>query len=103
MSGSVYINLANSYLNAAPFSLNGKQAAKPSYDQARFGFNLGGPVVIPKILNKPMWSFNVSYSGTLSRNPVNMVSSLPTPAERAGDFSGIPNTIYDPLSGGSLF
>ena len=98
LSGSVYVSLANSALNAAPFSLNGKEAAKPSYDQARFGFNLGGPVVIPKILNEPRWSFNISYSGNLSRNPVNMVSSLPTPAEREGDFSGISNTIYDPLS-----
>ena len=98
LSGSVYINLANSYLNAAPFSLNGKAAAKPSYDQARFGFNVGGPVVIPKIVNLPRWSFNVSYSGTVSRNPYNGVSSLPTPAERTGDFSGISSTIFDPLT-----
>ncbi len=97
LSGSVYINLANSYLNAAPFSLNGKAAAKPSYDQARFGFNLGGPVVIPKIVNLPRWSFNIAYSGTVSRNPVNMVSSVPTDAERAGDFSAIAGstTIYN--------
>ena len=94
-SGSIYLSLANSYLNAAPFSLNGQTAAKPSYDQARFGGNLGGPVIIPKLLNQPRWSFNVSYSGTVSRNPVNMVSSVPTLAERSGDFSGISSTIYN--------
>ncbi len=97
LSGSVYINLANSYLNAAPFSLNGEKAAKPSYDQARFGFNLGGPVVIPKIVNLPRWSFNIAYSQTVSRNPVNLVSSMPTPAERTGDFSALlgTTTIYN--------
>ncbi len=96
-SGSVYISLANSYLNAAPFSLNGENAAKPSYDQARFGFNLGGPVVIPKIINEQRWSFNISYSGTVSRNPVNMLSSVPTDAERGGDFSALlpTTTIYN--------
>jgi hypothetical protein len=86
-------------LNAAPFSLNGQTAAKPSYSQARFGFNIGGPVVIPKLLNLPRWSFYFNYSGTRSRNPYSAVSSLPTPAERAGDFSGIANAIYDPLTG----
>ena len=94
-SGSIYLSMANSYLNAAPFSLNGQTAAKPSYDQARFGLNLGGPVVIPKIVNLPRWSFNVSYSGTVSRNPVNMASSVPTDAERNGDFSGLTSTIYN--------
>ena len=98
LTGSAYIYLNNSYLNAAPFSLNGREAAKPSYDQARYGLNIGGPLVIPKLLNLPRWSFYFTYSGTRSRNPYNQVSSLPTLAERGGDFSGIANTIYDPLS-----
>jgi hypothetical protein len=98
LTGSAYIYLNNSYLNAAPFSLNGQTAAKPSYDQARYGINIGGPLIIPKLLNLPRWSFYVTYSGTRSRNPYNAVSSLPTPAERAGDFSALPNTVYDPLS-----
>ena len=98
LTGSAYIYLNNSYLNAAPFSLNGQTAAKPSYDQARYGLNIGGPVIIPKLLNLPRWSFYVTYSGTRSRNPYNNVASLPTPAERLGDFSGISNTIFDPLT-----
>ncbi len=89
-------------MNAAPFSLNGKAAAKPSYDQARFGLNIGGPLIIPKLVNLPNWSFNVSYSGTVSRNPTNLVSSLPTVAERVGDFSAISNSIYNPLSGAAF-
>jgi hypothetical protein len=98
LTGSLYLSLNNSALNAAPFSLNGQQSAKPSYDQARFGLNIGGPLVIPKLLNLPRWSFYFTYSGNRTRSPYSAVSSLPSAAERTGDFSSISNTIYDPLS-----
>jgi hypothetical protein len=105
-SGSVFINLNNSALNAAPFSLNGRFAPKASYDQARFGANIGGPMVIPKIMNWQRASFSFNYQGSLSRNPYTQVSSVPTLAERNGDFSqaitNTPVTLYDPL-GGSPF
>ncbi|HYK58388.1 MAG TPA: TonB-dependent receptor [Bryobacteraceae bacterium] len=104
-TGSLFINLANSVLNAAPYSLNGQQAFKPSSDRAQFGVNIGGPLVIPKILNWRRANFYFTYQGTVSRNPFNQVSSVPTQAERNGDFSQAlvngskPVTIYDPLSG----
>jgi trimeric autotransporter adhesin len=103
-TGSIFLTLANSALNAAPFSLNGEKSAKPSSDQARFGVNFGGPLVIPKLVHWQRASFYVTYQGTRSRNPFNQVSSVPTAAERSGDFSnvqsnGTPVLIYDPLSG----
>lgn len=97
-TGSAFITLQNSALNAAPFSLNGQSQPKPSSDNAKFGFNVGGPMVIPKILNWQRASFYFTYQGTQSRNPYSQVSSVPTAAERGGDFSGIPNIIYDPLN-----
>jgi hypothetical protein len=97
-TGSVFITLQNSALNAAPFSLNGQSQPKPSSDNAKFGVNVGGPMVIPKILNWQRASFYFTYQGTQSRNPYSQVSSVPTAAERGGDFSGIPNIIYDPLN-----
>jgi trimeric autotransporter adhesin len=103
-SGSIFINsFQNSYLNAAPYSLNGEKINKPSYDKAQFGFTIGGPMVIPKLLNWKRANFNVTYQGLLSRNPFNQVSSVPTVSEREGDFSGLvvnnkPVTIFDPLS-----
>ncbi len=98
-TGSVFITLQNSALNAAPFSLNGQAQPKPSSDNARFGVNIGGPMVIPKILHWQRASFYFTYQGTLSRNPYSSVATVPTPAERMGDFSAIPNIIYDPLTG----
>jgi trimeric autotransporter adhesin len=56
-------------------------------------------MVIPKILNWQRASFYITYQGTQSRNPYSSVSTVPTPAERMGDFSQLPNIIYDPLTG----
>ncbi len=95
-TGSAFITLNNSALNAAPFSLNGQSAPKASYDQARFGMNIGGPMVIPKIMNWQRASFYFTYQGSLSRNPYTQVSSVPTLAERTGDFSqAVANTPSD--------
>jgi len=55
-------------------------------------------MVIPKILNWQRASFYFTYQGTQSRNPYSQVSSVPTAAERGGDFSALPNIIYDPLN-----
>jgi hypothetical protein len=102
-TGSVFITLANSALNAAPFSLNGQSSVKPSSDNAHFGVNVGGPMVIPKLLNWKRAAFYFTYQGVVSRNPYSQVSSVPTLAERDGDFSlaktNTPVTIYDPLNG----
>ena len=90
-------------MNAAPFSLNGQAVPKPSSSREQFGVNFGGPLVIPKLLNWKRANFYFTYQGTISRNPFNQAASLPTEAERTGDFSQAatnkPVTIYDPLSG----
>ncbi|MGA3201274.1 MAG: TonB-dependent receptor [Bryobacteraceae bacterium] len=97
-TGSVFITLQNSALNAAPFSLNGQSQPKPSSDNAKFGINIGGPMVIPKILNWQRASFYFTYQGVQSRNPYSAVSTVPTQAELAGNFSAVPNIIFDPLT-----
>lgn len=102
-SGSAFIRLENSALDAAPFSLNGRAQPKPSYAMSSFGLNVGGPLNIPKILHYPRASFYLTYQGSLSRNPYSQQSSVPTPAERNGDFSGVlvnnlPVTIFDPAT-----
>lgn len=101
-SGSLYISAANSALNAAPYSLNGKAIEKPSLSQTRFGFNIGGPLSIPKLFTYPRSSISFTYSGSLSETGRSQVASVPTEAMRAGDFTearaNTPVTIYDPLS-----
>jgi len=102
-TGSIFMRLENSALDAAPFSLNGRAEPKPSYAMGSFGVNVGGPLNIPKLLHYPRASFYFTYQGSRSRNPYSVQSSVPTLAERNGDFSqtlvnNAPVTIFDPLS-----
>jgi hypothetical protein len=102
-TGSLSVTATNSALNAAPFSLNGQNIVKPVSARETVALTFGGPVRIPKLVSNDKWSINISIQGQQSRTGTNRVSTLPTAAERAGDFSattiaGNPITIYDPLS-----
>lgn len=67
----------------------------------QFGFAVGGPVWIPKVIhgkNKLFWFMD--YEGTRNNQYASDPNlTLPTAAMRTGDFSAAPLTIYDPLTG----
>ncbi len=69
--------------------------------QNQFGFAIGGPVWIPKVIhgkNKLFWFMD--YEGTRqSQYAADPNLTLPTAAMRTGDFSATGTTIYDPLTG----
>jgi hypothetical protein len=102
-TGSVFLDVTNSVLNAAPYSLNGQAALKPSSGSGRFGFNVGGPLRIPKLITSDKYLLYVNYTGQRARTGNSLTSSVPTLAERNGDFSQAlattAVTIYDPLNG----
>ena len=94
----VFFTARNSFFDARPFSLNGQVREKSSYANNRYGLNIGGPVIVPKLFDlSQKLNFTVTYNGTLSRNPYDATATLPTAAERSGIFTG-RNTIYDPGS-----
>ncbi len=99
MRGAVFFSFRNSALDASPYSLNGQASQKASYSQDRFGFMIGGPLVIPKIVKSPGTTLFINYTGTRANNPYRSVQTLPTAAERLGDFTMAPATIYDPATG----
>ena len=73
--------------------------AKNIFNQ--YGFAVGGPVWIPKVIhgrNKLFWfmDFEGTKNNLFAADP-NL--TLPTAAMRTGDFSAAPLTIYDPLTG----
>ncbi len=98
INGMINFSLRNSALDATPYSINGQNAVKSSYAQSRFGFSLGGPLVIPKFVNSPNTFFFINYSGARARNPYRYVNAVPTLAERNGDFSDRATTLYDPTT-----
>src|SRR5437763_3841956 len=62
--GVLYYTDDNSGLDARPYSLTGVPAPQASYNQARFGANVGGPLKIPKVFNGGnKWFFFGGWNG----------------------------------------
>jgi hypothetical protein len=67
---------------------------KASFKENQFGGTLGGPIVKDKLF----WFGD--YQATIIRNPLTYTSVVPTPNERAGNFSDPSDPIiYDPTTG----
>ncbi len=78
--------------------------AKPPLRQNQFGFELDGPVVLPKLYNgRDKTFFMGSYEGLrqLSRNA--SLSTVMPPAFFRGDFSSSSTIVKDPLNGNAPF
>ncbi len=72
----------------------------PIDHENNFGFTVGGPVLIPKLFNgKNKLFFHFSYEKYINNVTSTGFMSLPTAAEKAGNFAATGLTIYDPLSG----
>lgn len=85
--GQASFTLANSAVNAKPFSLNGLDIPQAAYAQSRFSLILGGPLVIKHIVKDPNTQFFVTYFGTRSKTPELFAETVPTELEREGNFS----------------
>ena len=99
--GAVFWMGSNSALNAEPFSLHGQPQGQPASGTNRFGLTLMTAPYIPG-LTKPSGKDTVflTLSGSRSSSPLDEYATVPTDAERGGDFSapGLP-AIYDPTTG----
>jgi len=101
LHGTVYEFLRNDVLNATDYfavpDLTGRR--KPQLRYNLFGFSLGGPVVIPHVVNghKKLFFFT-NYEGNRIRAYSLQEALFPTAAELSGDFSADP-VIYDPQTG----
>jgi hypothetical protein len=102
-NGNASFTLDNSVWDAQTYSLNGQQVLKPSAAASSASVMFGGPLKIPKLLKGNNGMFTINYQLRRSRSGASQVGTMPTPAERTGDFSQpiaqTPITIYDPLSG----
>ncbi len=107
--GSVFYQGGNSALNATNFSLTGAPVANPAASTNRFGVSFTGSPSIPGLVKanpKQFIFFNVA--GVRNITPLNLYATVPTSAERIGDFTGLtqtvggvttPVTLYDPATG----
>src|SRR5438445_3397941 len=102
--GNISYTGGDSELDAEPYSLTGQPAVKPSYSQNRLSASIGGPFKIPKLVSLTNTNYIFTYNATRLRSPYDAFSTVPTLAERRGDFSqtlirsgaGDPVRIFDP-------
>jgi hypothetical protein len=99
--GAIFWIGSNAALNAEPFSLRGQPQEQPASGTNRFGLTFMSAPYLPG-LTKPSGkdTMFLTLSGTRSSNPLDEYATVPTDAEREGDFSaaGLP-AIYDPKTG----
>ncbi len=96
---SIYDTFGDSALNARPYSLYQANPPKVSGWTEQAGMNIGGPLKIPHIYDgTDKTFFYINFGGTWSRTPVDQFSTVPTLAERNGDFSADNVQLYNPMS-----
>jgi Carboxypeptidase regulatory-like domain len=88
--GSLYDFVRNSYFDAKNF-FDRPNAPIPPYKLNDFGASLGGPILHNRTF------FFVNYEGYYERQASTVVTTVPTLAERQGNYQGIAN-VYDPLT-----
>ena len=96
---SFYDTFGDSALNARPYSLYQANPPKISSWTESAGLNIGGPLKIPHVYDgTDKTFFYINFGGTWSRTPVDQFATVPTLAERNGDFSADNVLLYNPLS-----
>jgi hypothetical protein len=102
--GSAFEYFRNEALNALPPYKNGPGYEKPRDRQHDFGFNLGGPVYIPKVYDgRDKTFFFYSFEQNRLKTTNNALYTLPTAAFQGGDFSSLLGNVltgvcYDPAN-----
>ncbi|MBV9436981.1 MAG: TonB-dependent receptor [Acidobacteria bacterium] len=102
--GSIFYSTDNSIFDAAPYALNTtgnlpSNAQKASYDQNRYGVTIGSPLKIPHVVNSEKTFVFLNWTGGRNTNPFDEFSTVPTLAERQGDFSATATQLIDPTTG----
>jgi hypothetical protein len=104
LHGTAYNFNQVSRLAATPFFTNRASLKKPVTRYNQWGINSGGPVIIPKTVDGRNKLFFFAYEGIKDAFPEPLTNTVPTAAQRQGDFSqllsvGATYQIYDPSTG----
>jgi hypothetical protein len=105
LHGTVYEFWKNRVLNANTW-INNHSGIRTAFTNVNtFGYSLGGPVTVPKLLNgRNKLFFFTNYEGYRDVLPTSLFLTVPTALERTGNFSqlatstGAPINIYDPTT-----
>jgi hypothetical protein len=103
--GSAFEFLRNDAMDANNYFNNLNGLARPAFHRNQFGVTAGGPVNIPHIYSQRDKTFIFgAYEGLRQQTPTTLVTTVPTVAQRQGDFSQTHNAdgsltaIYNPFT-----
>lgn len=99
LHGEAYEYLRNRIFNANDFFLNSAGKPRPPWVQNQFGIEAGGPVYFPRYDGRNRTFWFASWEGFRLRTGEQFTTTVPTVAERAGDFSSIDTQLLDPCAG----
>jgi hypothetical protein len=95
--GSGFEIIRNNYFDAK----GAYNPAVPVDRENNYGFSIGGPVIIPHVYNgKDRTFFFLAMEWYRQNQTQTGTFSLPTAAEKAGDFSGLGVPIFNPVNSG---
>lgn len=96
--GRVYENFRNDFVDAIPHQIAQLGGTKSVLRRNQFGFNVSGPLVIPKLYHGGGETFfSLTYEGVRDRTARSFLQTLATGPERGGDFSATVNQVGDLL------
>lgn len=103
--GRLSENFRNDILDAVPHEIAQRGGGKNLLRRNQWGFNVSGPVILPKIYNGGRRTFfSLSYEGVRERIGRSSLRTVPIVGQRDGDYSqvvdssGDPLEVYDPSS-----
>ncbi|HLV87947.1 MAG TPA: carboxypeptidase regulatory-like domain-containing protein [Candidatus Sulfotelmatobacter sp.] len=99
LQGEIYEYLRNRIFNANDFFLNAAGKPRPPWVQNQFGAEAGGPLRLPRYDGRNRTFWFASWEGFRLRTGQPYTATVPTEAERGGDFSAINIPIMDPCAG----
>ncbi|MEP6533853.1 MAG: hypothetical protein ABJF23_00945 [Bryobacteraceae bacterium] len=101
--GRLYENFRNDFLDAVPHEVFQRGGSKGILRRNQYGFNLTGPLYLPKVYDGGRNTFfTFTFEGTREKIGRTALLTIPTMAERAGDWSSTVDAagqllpIYDP-------
>ena len=96
---SLFEFLRNDVMDATPYAFTANRPNKSPFKWNDYGFEIDGPIVIPKLFNgRNKLFFMANDEWLIQRQSQQAVYSVPTAAMQQGNFSAWPTTIYDPAT-----
>jgi hypothetical protein len=103
--GRIFEYFRNDFLDAVPHEIVQRGGTKGFLRRNQFGFNVAGPLVIPRLYNGGRNTFfSISYEGVQEKIARSYLRTIPTLMERTGDYSRIVDQagellpVFDPAS-----